>query len=339
MLTIGDNPGIGALRWSCTKAFLVALVLTPIIRDIFRVYNIVDRPGLRKVHAYPIPRLGGISLIVAYLFGLHGLHMHRLLWQLVPGAAVIFGVGILDDFFNLPAGLKLLGQIAAGCIAYWTGLRVPVPAPISFPLTVFWLVLTTNAYNLVDGLDGLCAGLGFTAATALFFMGLMQGNVELECATVALAGGLLGFLCYNFSRATMFLGDSGALLIGFLIGCGGLLWSQQTGPQLSMLAPVLVIWVPMTDLLLSVVRRRLARRPIFSADRGHVHHRLLDRGLNSREAVLILYAWGTCGGAFALLLAYPPVHPWRALIIAGFFAATGAGIRQLWYSEVKWRSS
>src|ERR1700730_16850094 len=116
MLTIGDSPEVGALWWSFVKAFLVALVLTPIVRDIFRVYNIVDRPGLRKVHAYPIPRLGGISLIVAYLFGLHGLHMHRLLWQLVPGAAVIFVVGILDDFFNLPAGVTLLGQIVAGCL-------------------------------------------------------------------------------------------------------------------------------------------------------------------------------------------------------------------------------
>ena len=107
----------------------------------------------------------------------------------------------------------------------------------------------------------------------------------------------------------MFLGDSGALLIGFLIGCCGLLWSQQTGPELGMLAPLLVIWVPVADLLLSVLRRWLARRPIFSADRGHVHHRLLDRGLNSREAVLILYAWGACGGLIALLLAYPPMYP------------------------------
>src|SRR5579872_6150128 len=173
MLTMGGAPEIGALWWSFLKAFLIALVLTPIIRDIFRVYNIVDRPGLRKVHAYPIPRLGGISLVVAYAFGLQVLHMHRLLWQLVPGAAVIFVVGILDDFFNLPAGFKLLGQIAAGCIAYWSGLRIPAPAPVGFPVTVFWLVLTTNAFNLVDGLDGLCAGLGFTAAAALFFMALM----------------------------------------------------------------------------------------------------------------------------------------------------------------------
>jgi UDP-GlcNAc:undecaprenyl-phosphate/decaprenyl-phosphate GlcNAc-1-phosphate transferase len=337
MLTIGGSPDIGVLLWSCVRAFLVALVLTPIIRDIFRVYNIVDRPGLRKVHAYPIPRLGGISLVAAYSFGLAGLHMDGLMWALLPGAAVIFAVGILDDFFNLSAGFKLLGQIAAACVAFWTGLRVPAPTPISFPVTVFWLVLATNAFNLVDGLDGLCAGLGCTAAVALFVMALMQGNLALESATLALAGGLLGFLCYNFSRATMFLGDSGALLIGFLIGCCGLMWSAQTGPQVSMLAPLLVIWVPVTDLFLSIVRRLIARRPIFSADRGHIHHRLLDRGLKSREAVLILYAWGIGDGAFALLFGYPPLHMWQAPVVAVFLAITFVGIRQLWYSEFKWR--
>src|SRR5260370_38396810 len=137
MLTLGDSPEIGALWWSFVKAFLIALVLTPIVRDIFRVYNIVDRPGLRKVHAYPIPRLGGISLVAAYVFGLHGLQMHHLLWQLVPGIGVIFVVGILDDFSNLQAGFKLLGQIAAGCIAFCNGLCLPGPAPISFLVPLF----------------------------------------------------------------------------------------------------------------------------------------------------------------------------------------------------------
>ena len=338
MLTIGGSPELGELVWSGVKAFLIALVLTPIIRDIFRVYNIVDRPGSRKVHAYPIPRLGGIPLVAAYAFALAGLHMKGLLWRLLPGAAVIFAVGILDDFFNLSPKLKLLGQIAAACIAFWTGLRLPGPTPISFLFTVSWLVLTTNAFNLVDGLDGLCGGLGCTAAAALFVMSLVQGNPALECATLALAGALLGFLCYNFSRATMFLGDSGALLIGHLIGCCGLLWwSGQTRPQVGILAPLLVIWVPMTDLLWSVVRRLIARRPIFSADRGHIHHRLVDRGLKSRDAVLLLYAWGIADGVFALLLGYPPLHAWQAVVIAGFLATTFAGVRQLWYSEFNWR--
>lgn len=334
---IGASPGLHDILWSCVKAFLVALAATPILRDIFRAYHIVDRPGLRKVHAYPIPRLGGIALAAAYVAGLSGLHVHDLAWQLLPGSAVIFSTGILDDFFDLPARLKLGGQIAAGCLAFWTGLRLPGPAPVSFVVTVFWLVLASNALNLVDGLDGLCGGLGCTAACALFAMALVQGNLALECAALILACALLGFLCYNFSRATMFLGDSGALLIGFLLGCCGVLWSQQTGLQVSMLAPVLVIWVPVTDLCLAILRRSVARRPIFSADRGHIHHRLLDRGLKPGEVVLILYAWGVCGGVFAFLLGYPPLHPWWAVVIGGFLAVTLAGIRQLRYSEFKWR--
>lgn len=329
------SPALGAIAWSCIKAFLIALAATPILRDIFRAYHIVDRPGLRKIHAYPIPRLGGMALAAAYAISLTGVHVAGLAWQVLPGTAVIFATGILDDFFDLPPRFKLAGQIAAACLAYWTGLRVPGPPPLSFAATVFWLVLASNAFNLVDGLDGLCAGLGCTAAGALFLMAWMQGNLALECAALILASAMLGFLCYNFSRATMFLGDSGALLIGFLLGCCGVIWSRQAGPRLSMLAPLLVIWVPVTDLVLSIARRWAARRPIFSADRGHIHHRLLDRGLKARNVVLILCAWGACGGVFASLLGYPPLYPWGALVAAGFLALLLAGLRQLRYSEFK----
>lgn len=328
-----------AILWSCVKAFLVALVVTPILRDIFRAYHIVDRPGLRKVHAYPIPRLGGISLAAAYLIALTTPQVNELAWRLLPAAAVIFATGILDDFFDLPARYKLVGQLIAASVAFWTGLRVPGPAPISFVATVFWLVLASNAFNLVDGLDGLCAGLGCTASLGLFAMGWMQGNVALERAALVLAGALLGFLCYNFARATMFLGDSGALLIGFMLGCGGIMWSEHTGPRVSMLAPLLIIGVPATDLCLAIVRRRLAGRPIFSADRGHIHHHLIDRGFNPRKTVLILYGWGICAGVFAILLGYPPARPWWALVLAGFLLAAWLGIRQLRYPELKWRHS
>ena len=331
------NPAPDTLAWSCLKAFLVALALTPILRDVFRTYHIVDRPGLRKVHAYPIPRLGGIALAIAFVAGLTGLHAGGLVWELLPGAALIFMIGILDDFFDLSARIKFVGQIFAAGLAYWAGLRIPGPLALSLPITIFWLVLACNALNLVDGLDGLCAGLGCTGAFALFAMAVMQGNPPLASATLILACGLLGFLCYNFSRATMFLGDSGALLIGFLLGCCGVLWSQQTGVQVGMIAPVLVIWLPIMDLGLSILRRWAAGRPIFSADRGHIHHRLLDRGLTPKEAVLLLYAWGACGGVFAFLLGYPPASPWRVLVIAGFLAMTFVGIRQLRYTEFKWR--
>jgi UDP-GlcNAc:undecaprenyl-phosphate/decaprenyl-phosphate GlcNAc-1-phosphate transferase len=333
---------ISDLEWTLAKTFLIALFLTPIVRDIFRAYNIVDRPGLRKVHAYPIPRLGGISIAAAFVIGLTGLLPDSALaWKLLPGAAVIFATGILDDFFNLPPRLKLLGQILAAVIAFWSGLRIPGPFLLSLILTMGWLLVATNAFNLVDGLDGLCAGVGLIATATLFFaarfeVGTLEGRVALEIATLPLAGALLGFLCHNFSRATMFLGDSGALLIGFLVGCYGLLWTAQTPSRVSMLAPVLACSIPLFDLFLSIARRFVQGRPIFSADRRHLHHRLLDRGLTKRRAVVVIYLWAACGSALALLLGYPGVDPrWHWVILALFCLTTYAGIRQLRYSEFK----
>ncbi|HLW75691.1 MAG TPA: MraY family glycosyltransferase [Bryobacteraceae bacterium] len=330
-------PGIQAILWRSGWALLVTLALTPILRDIFRVYQIVDRPGLRKVHEYPIPRLGGIALAAAFALGLIGLHAGGLAGRILPAAALMVLTGVVDDFFNLPAVVKLFGQVAAACVAYWAGLRVPEPAAISFPVTVFWLVLASNAFNLVDGLDGLCAGLGCASAGAMFLLALVRDDVPLEAGSLILAGALLGFLFHNFSRATMFLGDSGALLIGFLLGCYGVMWTEQTGASLSMLAPLLVIGVPVTEVCLSVLRRRVAGRPIFSADQGHMHHRLMERGFSSREAVLMLYAWGAGGGVFAFLLVFPSLRAWRAWIIALFLVFILAGVRELRYSEFKWR--
>jgi len=338
----GTKLAIREMEWVLGKTFLIALVLTPIARDIFRAYNIVDRPGVRKVHAYPIPRLGGISLAVAYLFGFSGLmHDPALAWKILPGAGVIFAVGILDDFFNLPPRLKLAGQILAACIAFWGGLRVPGPVPVSFILTLGWLLVATNAFNLVDGLDGLCAGVGLIATMTMFGAGYLEpgtleGGLALQAMTLPLAGALLGFLCYNFSRATMFLGDSGALLIGFLVGCSGLLWTQQTPSRVAMTAPILACAIPLLDLFLSITRRFIQQKPIFSADRRHMHHRLLDRGLTARGAVVRLYIWAAFGSILALLLGYRSIDPhWHWVTLAAFCFTTWAGIRQLRYSEFK----
>ncbi len=331
-------------------AFVIALVLTPIIRDIFHSYNVVDRPGIRKVHAYPIPRLGGIALAVAYGFVLVRMlgsasaagtavsDDDGLLWKLLPGAGVIFLTGILDDFFNLPATTKLVGQVAAAALAFWAGLRietladVALPLVISLPLTLFWLMLSTNALNLIDGLDGLSAGMGCVGTATLFVAARIQGNVPLQHATLPLIGALLGFLCYNFSRATMFLGDSGALLIGFLVGCFGIMFAQRaTG--LGALAPLMAIAVPLADLSLSVGRRFMLNRPIFSADRGHSHHRLLDRGLTPPRVLAVLLRWAAAGSVFALLLTYPTGWRVQGFIVLGFCATAWAGVRELRYSE------
>jgi UDP-GlcNAc:undecaprenyl-phosphate GlcNAc-1-phosphate transferase len=332
---IGTGLDLRAILRTCGETFFIALVLTPILRDIFRAYHFVDRPGFRKIHAYPIPRLGGIAIAAAYAAGELGLNIDRALdWKLLPGAAVIFTVGILDDFVNLPPWYKLLGQAAAACIAFWMGIRIPGPLPLSFVITVFWLLLAANSFNLIDGLDGLCTGMGLIAIVALFLLGRIENSVILQKATLPLVGAAIGFLCYNFSRATIFLGDSGALLIGFLVGCCGVLWTME--PNVSgaaLAAPVLLAAIPLMEVVLSVARRWLKRRPLFGADQGHIHYRLLARGLTRKRAVVTLYLWAIGGCAFGVALAYRPLRPWQALVIVGFCIAAGAGVRQLRYSE------
>src|SRR5262249_20787278 len=255
------------LLWITGKAFVIALILTPIFRDIFRSYNIVDRPGQRKVHHHPIPRVGGIPIAIAYGLSLISVSAAGTSWsahspealRLIPGAALVFLIGLVDDFFNLRPVAKLAGLVAAATLVFYQGVRLetiadqPLAWWMSYPVTVFWLLLTSNALNLIDGLDGLCAGMGLLATLTLFAASVLRGNEPLMFATLPMAGALLGFICYNLNRATFFLGDSGALLIGFLLGCFGILWSQKMSTLVSILVPLLALAIPLLDISLSVL--------------------------------------------------------------------------------------
>ncbi|MGA2715700.1 MAG: MraY family glycosyltransferase [Bryobacteraceae bacterium] len=334
------------LMLACGKAFIFSVALTPIARDVFRSYNVVDRPGRRKVHSYPIPRVGGIPIAIAYVIALNSLRgpgsVFPLHWlqTILSGAAIVFLAGLIDDFLNIKPVVKLAGQIAAAAVAFANGLSIDrvggiaLPVWLSLLLTVFWLLLTTNAFNLIDGLDGLSGGIAFWATLAFFAVGITHGNTALAYTALPLAGALLGFLVFNFSPATVFLGDSGALTIGFLLGCYGIVWTghQVTGQGLAI--PLLALCVPLMDLGLAIVRRRLKKQPIFSADRGHIHHRLLERGLSVRRVAVILYAVGIAGGLSGLTLSYTGGNVvLRAIVIAGLAIAAMAGVRELRYPE------
>ncbi len=335
-----------ALWDPAARAFFIALVLSPIIRDIFRSYNVVDQPGRRKIHAYPIPRLGGIAIAIGYAAGLLPSGDSGALLVL-PGAAMIFAIGAVDDIFTLKPFPKLAGQIAAAGIAYWSGLRIEtiadatIPVWVGLPLTIFWLLLSTNALNLIDGLDGLCAAIGSVAALSFFFAGRIQDNFALQHAALVLAAALIGFIGFNWNPATMFLGDSGALLVGFLLGCFGVMWIQHApdvvnGPANDLagpVVPIMILAIPLLDLGLSIVRRFLKRQPLFAPDRLHMHHRLLDRGLTPRRAVLILSAWAVLAGGFALMLNQTPSGPGPWILIAAFCILACVGARQLRYAE------
>jgi UDP-GlcNAc:undecaprenyl-phosphate GlcNAc-1-phosphate transferase len=303
--------------WSAAMAFGLAAALTPVFRDIFRGWGLVDSPGGRKLHAKPVPRIGGIPLAIAYVAALVVLPATErdLAWRFLPGAALVFFTGLLDDVVTLKPLEKLGGQILAAGAAFACGLRVDslagqeIPLGLQLPLTLAWLLVTTNALNLIDGLDGLCAGVGLLSAGGLFGAAVLLGDRSLAMAALPLAAALAGFLLFNFNPASVFLGDSGALLIGFLLGCFGLAWCQKTATLLSVSVPLLAVGVPLTDLSLSVLRRLATRRPILAADRGHIHHQLLDLGLTHRGAVLVLYAAGAVAASAAVWGCVPVATP------------------------------
>jgi len=338
---------VHSLLWLGVRAFVVSLILTPICRDIFRSYGVVDQPGeARKVHRYPIPRVGGLAIGVSYLLayllvrpeeGSPLAQQLSLVWKLLPGAALAFGIGLLDDFFDLRPWIKFVGQIGAAGLACVGGVRILTIAGTSadawwnIPLTIFWLLICMNAFNLVDGLDGLAAGVSLFATLTVFAAAMMQHNMVLAVATFPLAGALLAFLCYNFNPATIFLGDSGSLLLGFLLGCYAAIWSNKSATLIGMTAPLMALSIPLLDVALAIVRRFLRRQPIFTADRGHIHHRLLDRGFTPRRVVLVLY--GLCGLAAAFSLVQGMLHSFAGALLILFGVFVLLGIQYLGYAE------
>src|SRR5580704_12603920 len=332
---------------------LLALILTPLVRDRIGGFGFLDHPdGIRKKHAAAVPRVGGIAIAVAYLatfaiaFALPFTYtyvLHRALphiLHLALAGSVVFATGVLDDRLRLNAWKKLAGIVAAAVLAYAAGIRVDIhilhglPAwpGLEFALTVVWLIGCTNAFNLIDGMDGLAAGVGLVATVTMLIAALTQGNLPLALATLPLAGCLLGFLRYNFNGASVFLGDSGSLFIGFLLGCFGALWSEKSVTLIALTVPLLAVSIPLLDVVLSITRRYLRNRPIFEADRGHIHHKLLDRGLSPKGAVLTIYAF--CGVVAALsLVASSLRNQFSGLIVVVFCAAACMAIQQLGYTE------
>src|ERR1700691_120937 len=332
---------------------LPALILTPVVRDRIGKFGFLDHPdGVRKKHAAAVPRVGGIAIVLAYIstfaiaFALPFTYtyvLHRALphiLHLVLAGSVVFATGVLDDPLRLGAWKKLIGIGAAAVLAYAAGIRVDIhilhslPAwpGLGFALTVIWLVGCTNAFNLIDGMDGLAAGVGLVATVTMLIAALTQGNLPLALATMPWAGCLLGFLRYNFNAASVFLGDSGSLLIGFLLGCFGALWSEKSLTLVALTVPLLAVSVPLLEVVLSIVRRFLRNRPIFQADRGHIHHRLLDLGLSPKNAVLTMY--GICALVAILSLLASALHnQFSGLIVIVFGGAVWIGIRQLDYTE------
>jgi UDP-GlcNAc:undecaprenyl-phosphate GlcNAc-1-phosphate transferase len=337
-----------ALIWLGFVSFILCLILTPIFRDIFRSYGVVDQPDHgRKIHKYPIPRVGGIAIAASYVASFFIVQLRTgilnqqlaLVWKVLPAAAVIFAVGVIDDLWGLKPWQKLIGQFLAAVIACASGVCINDVVWLhshawwTYPVTVLWLLACTNAFNLVDGMDGLATGVGLFSTLTIFLAALLSKNAPLAMATLPLAGCLLGFLCYNFNPATIFLGDSGSLLIGFVLGCYGIIWTQKSATLLGMTAPLMALSLPLLDVALAIVRRFLRRQPIFSPDRGHIHHRLLDRGMSPRRAAILLYGICSIVAIFSLLESVVSNNRISGVIILMFCAVAWTGIQYLGYAE------
>ncbi|OGP49395.1 MAG: hypothetical protein A2Y79_09750 [Deltaproteobacteria bacterium RBG_13_43_22] len=292
-------------------AFVASLSFTPFIRALGIRFGILDLPGKRKIHQDETPRLGGIAVVAATLlpflfFSISGDFLVREIrnsWEpflgLTLGCLIVFGIGIWDDIHRLSPWPKLSAEILAGLVAFHFGLRIHLLSNpfglqwdvswLSGPLTVIWLVGITNAVNLADGIDGLATGIATFAATILFIMTVPTIYTLVPYLAVALAGASLGFLRYNFSPATIFLGDSGSLFLGFFLGGLSLWASEKSAIAFALLIPIIALGLPIIDMIYAILRRWNRGVPIGQGDRDHIHHKLLERGYSHRKAVLVLY--------------------------------------------------
>lgn len=330
-------------------SLLLAFALTPVARSVALRLGAVDRPGGRRVHTKVTPRMGGLSIVLAHLAAIGSVWAYSSRSGAAPGASgpvigflcggiLIAAVGAVDDVRAIGAKKKLAGQIVAASVAWAAGARIEafnLPwigdfefGPVaSFVATVLWIVAFVNAVNLIDGLDGLASGIVLFAAITNTIVAFVTGNALAAVLNAALGGAVLGFLYFNFNPATIFLGDTGSMFLGYCLGAASLMTGRQKeSTVVALLVPLVALGVPLTDTLFTMVRRFLERRPIFAADRGHIHHRLLDLGLTHRRVVLFLYAMSVLTCVAALGAAFG--HDWQAgIAIAVAAAVVLAGAR------------
>ncbi|CAM4287776.1 MraY family glycosyltransferase [Corallococcus exiguus] len=339
-------------------SLLVALVLTWRVRERALAWGWLDQANSsRKVHVRPVPRLGGIGIVGGFFAPLCALFIvdsgvgdqflaqTSLIVGLFVGGAIIAALGFYDDLKGAGAKLKFSVQFAVALGLYALGFRIEVLANpfgaeltlglLSLPLTVLWVVGVINALNLIDGLDGLAGGVAFFGVGTHFLLALVRGDVLLCLLMVALAGAILGFLVFNFNPASIFMGDTGSMFLGFVLAAVSIKTSSKSGTAVALLVPVMALGLPIMDTLLAMVRRSLLGRPMFSADKEHIHHRLMSRLLLShRTTVLVLYALCTLFMLTALGLSFANSIQ-SALLLSGIGVVIMVLMRKLGYLDVR----
>jgi len=296
-----------------TIALAVAYFITPRVKDLAIKLGALDAPDDRKVHTRPIPRMGGLAIYAAFVLAvLASMHVSREIMGLLVGGTVILIVGIIDDLKPLPARVKLLGQIVAAAVLVMFDIRIDwLTNPfgdmlyvdyLAVPLTIIWVVSLTNTVNLIDGLDGLAAGVSTIAAVTILLVALQQNFVTVAILTAALAGSAFGFLQHNFNPAKIFMGDTGSMFLGYMLAAISILGAVKSAATIALIVPIVALGLPILDTAFAIIRRYMSGRPIFKPDKGHLHHRLLEMGLTQKQAVLLMYVISGCLGLSAIAL-------------------------------------
>ncbi|MGD6961136.1 glycosyltransferase family 4 protein [Fictibacillus phosphorivorans] len=304
-------------------SFLTTLLITPLIIKMAIKLKVTDQPNNRKVHVRKTPSMGGLAMYIGFLISIYfsGIENDFLL-PIIIGTLVIIITGMLDDYFELRPLLKLTGQIIAAAIVINNGvvvefINIPFGSTLnlgwlSIPLTLLWILGITNAINLIDGLDGLAAGVTSIVLLTITIIAFSMFNYFVVFLAMVLLGANLGFLVYNFYPARIFMGDTGSLFLGFMLSVISLLGFKNV-TLFSLIIPVLILGVPISDTFFAIVRRAVNKQPLSHPDKSHLHHCLMRIGYSHRQTVIIIYGISTLFGLFAILFSKTTL--WGAVII------------------------
>ena len=312
-------------------SFAFTFATTPLVRRFAFKIGAIDIPkDNRRMHKKPTPRIGGLAIIFGFTVAtLCFAQPSRQLYGTLAGAAIIAVMGVIDDCKNLPAKLKFVIQIIAALVVVFAGdIKIDVftnpnflsdnpywvlPEWLSVTLTVIWIVFITNAVNFIDGLDGLAAGVSAIMSISLVFISIKVGEYSIAILGIALMGSCFGFLPFNFNPAKIFMGDTGSTFLGFMLATLSIQGVFKSYAVISFAVPLLILGLPLFDALFAMIRRILRGQSPMTADRGHLHHRLVDMGFSQKQTVFILYAISGVLGITAVLLAESGVL--RALLL------------------------
>ncbi len=313
-----------------------SLALTPVIRWLARSKGVISAPKDDRWHKDPTPLLGGGAIFAAFVIAILIAGPASVkVYTILGGVAGIFALGLIDDIIGLNPQVKLIGQIIVSALMVTMGIRIeiiPWPA-VSIPLTIFWMVALTNAFNLLDNMDGLACGVAAIASGVLLIFSLQAGDYTVAALSAALGGAALGFLYFNFNPASIFMGDCGSMILGFSLACFSILgtWQHATNLVVSMTVPILVLGIPIFDTAFVTVTRKLRGAPISQGGRDHISHHLVRLGLSERRAVLTLYAASILIGAATLFSTFNPLF---MIVVAGL-VGIGLFIVGLFLEETK----